>query len=182
MATDLRRNWLSKNEIRYREKMKPVDGLNVFAMSLGDVLYDPETKRYYVTNTGKQVDMQSINPGAETEELGNPEDDPEKRYNHNHGSDGRFTTSSGSSGVDNDRKGGKIGAGKKTKYAPSPQRQHKGLQLKPEEYGKLCGEFKIRYPNATADDSAKTVYKDGIAYRVIADGYGGVIVLSKKKY
>ncbi len=62
-----------------REKMKPVDGLNVFAMSLGDVLYDPETQRYYVTNTGKQVDMQSINPGADTEENDNPEDDPEKR-------------------------------------------------------------------------------------------------------
>lgn len=87
--------------------MKPVDGLNVFAMSLGDVLYDPETQRYYVTNTGKQVDMQSINPGSDAEEINEPEDDPEKRYNHNHGSDGRFTTGAGSSGVDNGSKGAK---------------------------------------------------------------------------
>lgn len=174
--------WLSKNEIRYREKMKPVDGLNVFAMSLGDVLYDPETKRYYVTNTGKQVDMQSINPESDDETADNSEDDPEKRYNHNHGSDGRFTTGSGGGGVDKGHKNDTMGSGRKTKYAPSPQRQHKGLQLKPEEYTTLCGEFNTRYPKASPEGAARTVYKNGVVYRVVADGYGGLVILSKKKY
>lgn len=158
--------------------MKPVDGLNVFAMSLGDVLYDPETQRYYVTNTGKQVDMQSINPAAETQSIDDAEGDSEERYNHNHGSDGRFTTGAGSSGVDNDRKGGKIGVGRKTKYAPSPQRQHKGLQLKPEEYGMVCGELKTRYKNAEAG-SVKYVCVGNYSYLVEPDGHGGCIVRTK---
>lgn len=171
--------WLSKNEIRYREKMKPVEGLNVFAMSLGDVLYDPQTQRYYVTNTGKQVDMQSINPAADA--VDDAEADPEQRYNHNHGSDGRFTTGSGSSGVDKGRKGGKIGAGKKTKYAPSPQRQHRGIQVKPDEYGLVCGELKTRYPYAKAGE-AKHIHYNGYVYSVEADGYGGCTIMYKIKH
>lgn len=119
---------MSKNEIRYREKMKPVDGLNVFAMSLGDVLYDPETQRYYVTNTGKQVDMQSINPAAEDEATDDAEADPEERYNHNHGSDGRFTTGSGSSGVDNDHKGGRISVSQKAKGVRITSAEMKHIQ------------------------------------------------------
>lgn len=61
--------WLSKNEIRYREKYKPIEGLDVVSMSLGDVIYDTVTKKYYVPNTGASVQMAVV--GSGTEEGGN---------------------------------------------------------------------------------------------------------------
>lgn len=124
--------------------------------------------------------MQSINPAAEDDAADDAEDDPEKRYNHNHGSDGRFTTGSGASGVDNGHKGGKIGAGKKTKYAPSPQRQKKGLQLKPDEYTRLCGAFNTAHPSAMNDDGVHIFDYGDYIYRVQPDGYGGLTVWDKQ--
>lgn len=61
--------WLSKNEIRYREKYKPIDGLDVVSMSLGDVIYDIITQKFYVPNTDKSVKMAVV--GSGTEEGGN---------------------------------------------------------------------------------------------------------------
>ena len=46
----------------------------------------------------------------------------------------------------------------------------------------LCGEFNTRYPKASTEGAARTVYKNGVVYRVVADGYGGLVILSKKKY
>ena len=57
--------WLSKNEIRYREKYKPIDGLDVVSMSLGDVIYDILAKKFYVPNTGESVEMAVVGTGAE---------------------------------------------------------------------------------------------------------------------
>ena len=57
--------WLSKNEIRYREKYKPIDGLDVVSMSLGDVIYDIIAKQFYVPNTGESVEMAVAGGGTE---------------------------------------------------------------------------------------------------------------------
>lgn len=57
--------WLSKNEIRYREKYKPIEGLDVVSMSLGDVIYDITAKKFYVPNTGESVEMAIVGGGAE---------------------------------------------------------------------------------------------------------------------
>ena len=78
---------------------------------------------------------------------------------------GRWTGGSG---------GGKIG---KTKYAPSPQRNHKGMQLKPKVYARLTGVLNTQYPGLDTGEiryirDAKRIYK------VEADGYGGMAVLS----
>lgn len=78
---------------------------------------------------------------------------------------GRFTSGGGS---------GKIG---KTKYAPSPQRSHKGIQIGAKKYAKLCGTLGTQYPGLSAGEvryirDAKRIYK------VEADGYGGMAVLS----
>lgn len=78
---------------------------------------------------------------------------------------GRWTGGSGS---------GKIG---KTKYAPSPQRSHKGIQIGAKKYAKLCGTLGTQYPGLSAGEvryirDAKRIYK------VEADGYGGMAVLS----
>jgi HK97 family phage portal protein len=45
--------WLNKNEVRYEENMDKVEGLDTYNMTLGAVLFDPETKTYFVPNTGQ---------------------------------------------------------------------------------------------------------------------------------
>ena len=67
-----------------------------------------------------------------------------------------------------------------TKYAPSPQRNHAGIQLKPKEYAKLCGTFDTRYPRLKPEDGARPIANATHLYRASADGYGGLIVHSKQ--
>jgi len=43
--------WISKNEIRYIEDMEKIDGLDVVTMSLGEVIYDINSKTYFTPNT-----------------------------------------------------------------------------------------------------------------------------------
>ena len=62
-----RAGWITKNEIRYREKFKPVDGLDVVNFSLGEVVYDVKTKKYYVPNTGEELKLEEGH-GQEGEE------------------------------------------------------------------------------------------------------------------
>ncbi len=102
------------------------------------------------------------------EDSGPFENTPVLDYNPYHGPDGRFTTGGG---------GGKI---KGTKYAPSPQRDRKGIQLKPKTYARLCGVLGTRYPGLQ-EGAIRTISDSKWAYTVRADGYGGMIVLRKKK-
>lgn len=60
--------WLSKNEIRNREKYKPIDGLDVVSLGLGDVVYDIKSGKFFVPNTGQAVKMTAV--GATGEEGG----------------------------------------------------------------------------------------------------------------
>lgn len=94
-------------------------------------------------------------------------DEEVKDYSPNQPRDknGRWTGGSSS---------GKIG---NTKYAPSPQRSHKGIQIGAKKYAKLCGTLGTQYPGLNAGEvryirDAKRIYK------VEADGYGGMAVLS----
>ena len=57
--------WLSKNEIRYKEKFKPIEGLDVVSMSLGDVVFDIKTGRFYVPNTGTTANMKLVDPAGQ---------------------------------------------------------------------------------------------------------------------
>lgn len=43
--------WITLNEIRYLENYDDIEGLDVIAMSLGNVIYDTKTKTYYTPNT-----------------------------------------------------------------------------------------------------------------------------------
>lgn len=47
--------WLTLNEIREEENKEAVDGLDIIAMSLGQVMYDVNTSQYYVPNTGENI-------------------------------------------------------------------------------------------------------------------------------
>ena len=42
---------LSRNEVRYKENMNKVEGLDTYSFSLGDVLLDPKTGSIYTPNT-----------------------------------------------------------------------------------------------------------------------------------
>ena len=52
--------WLSKNEIRHKEKYKPIEGLDVVSMNLADVLFDIKTGKFFVPNTGQAVKMTAV--------------------------------------------------------------------------------------------------------------------------
>lgn len=52
--------WLSKNEIRYKEKLQAIDGMDVVSMGLGDVLYDIKSGKFFVPNTGQSATMAEI--------------------------------------------------------------------------------------------------------------------------
>ncbi|MDE6998292.1 MAG: DUF1073 domain-containing protein [Oscillospiraceae bacterium] len=81
---------------------------------------------------------------------------------------GRFTSGGGS---------GTIG---KTKYAPSPQRNHSGIQLKPKAYTRLCGVLGTRYPGLKAGE-VRSIRNSTREYLVRADGYGGFTVIKIRK-
>ena len=49
--TALDGGWVTKNEIRYRENMDAIDGLDTINMGLGSVLFDTKTGEYYTPNT-----------------------------------------------------------------------------------------------------------------------------------
>lgn len=43
--------WLRRNEVRYKENMDALDGLDMINLGLGDVLLNPETKEIFIPNT-----------------------------------------------------------------------------------------------------------------------------------
>jgi HK97 family phage portal protein len=45
--------WITLNEIRYKENYDEIEGLDIIAMSLGNVVYDINKKEYYTPNTGQ---------------------------------------------------------------------------------------------------------------------------------
>ena len=49
--------WITKNEIRAKENMVALDGLDIIGMSLGDVIYDVENKTFFTPNTGTVADQ-----------------------------------------------------------------------------------------------------------------------------
>lgn len=49
--TALDAGWITKNEVRYKENMDAIDGLDTINMGLGSVLYDTKTGEYYTPNT-----------------------------------------------------------------------------------------------------------------------------------
>ena len=60
--------WITKNEIRYRENMPEIMGLDIVSMSLGDVIYDVKSGRYFTPNRGDVVSAE----GGEQNASGNP--------------------------------------------------------------------------------------------------------------
>ncbi len=49
--------WITENEIRYLENYDSIEGLDIIAMSLGNVIYDVKSKTYYTPNTDSSKSM-----------------------------------------------------------------------------------------------------------------------------
>ena len=49
--------WITENEIRYLENYDSIEGLDIIAMSLGNVIYDVKSKTYYTPNTDSRKSM-----------------------------------------------------------------------------------------------------------------------------
>ena len=43
--------WLTRNEVRYKENLDALDGLDMINLGLGDVLLNPQTKEIFIPNT-----------------------------------------------------------------------------------------------------------------------------------
>ena len=109
----------------------------------------------------------------------------EKRYNDKHDEKGLFARKDGGAikSVTVSEDGTVTTVYKpqaKTKYAPSPQRNHSGIQVKPKTYAKLCGEFNTKYPGSRKGFQG-TVFKGKYQYLATSDGEGGVIINRKIK-
>ena len=163
--TALDANFMQIDEVRYAENMEPL-GLDWIRLGLQDVLYNPKTHKLFTPNTGsvqqlRAGDLREAAVDAILEERGRGYKRDEK---------GRFAGGGG---------GGHRKS--KTKYAPSKQRSHKGMQLKPAEYSKLCSTFNTRYPGLTPQDGIRQITSASHLYRASADGYGGLTVYAKTK-
>lgn len=59
--------WISKNEVRYREDLAPIEGLDVVTMSLGDVIFDINTGKYFTPNMDSTNNLESVKGGENVE-------------------------------------------------------------------------------------------------------------------
>jgi hypothetical protein len=69
----------------------------------------------------------------------------------------------------------------KTKYAPSPQRNKKGIQVSHKKYAQLTGILNTHYPGLTPEDGVKRIFDSSYCYYVVADGYGGLVIRKRIK-
>lgn len=176
-------NFLQPDEIRFKENLAPL-GLDFIKLGLNDVLYDPKTRQIYTPNTDShaKIDDAGLKNGDKGDTI------TEKRGNPYHAKDGKFTNAPGGKTREKIKEikvndDGTVTTVSevlpKTKYAPSPQRNHKGIQVSQNRYGKLCSAFKERYPNATKG-SKGVIYDDKYAYKAEADDKGGIIITHKR--
>lgn len=168
-------NFLQPDEIRFKENLAPL-GLDFIKLGLNDVLYDPKTKQIYTPNTDShaKIDDAGLQNGGEGDIIA------EKRYNDKHDEKGRFASKGGGAikSVTISEDGTVTTVYKpqaKTKYAPSPQRNHKGIQLDEREYNKVCSEFNSLNPGSKKGET-DLVSKNGIRYFVESDGEGGITI------
>jgi HK97 family phage portal protein len=68
-AEGIKAGFLTRNEARRKEDLDPIEGLDVLVLGLGDVLYDPASKEYFIPNMDRQTAAGEKKPeGPEEEE------------------------------------------------------------------------------------------------------------------
>lgn len=80
--------WITVNEIRKRENLPRIDGMDVVNVGLSAALYDIETGKYFVPNTGelKVMDPDEDDADPDNDEM-DPNDDPDMDDGNNDGED-----------------------------------------------------------------------------------------------
>lgn len=58
---------MTPNECRFQENSDPIEGMDIVKMSLGHIIYNPETKETYVPNTGQVVSKDNYNLNNDSE-------------------------------------------------------------------------------------------------------------------
>lgn len=53
----IKTGWLTRNEARYFEDLEKIDGLDLITFSLGEVIFDIETKKFFTPNTGDKTNL-----------------------------------------------------------------------------------------------------------------------------
>jgi len=171
-------NIMQIDEIRRLENL-PALGMEFVKLGLQDVLYNPKTKEIFTPNTGVKARLDELRIGQPEQPEKTLTDEPEPdiiepRGCYIQGADGKMQGSLPGPG------GGSGSKKKKPHYAPSKQRQRKGIHMSPKKYAKLCGTLGTQHPKAKAGD-VYTIRDAGTLYRVEADGYGGLAVLWRRK-
>lgn len=172
--------WIGKNEIRQREGLPVVEGLDIIGMNLADVLFDMKSGSFYTPNTGSVTDGKAPVPGAAilapagTKKEALPDDDDDaileaRGRDYKRDDKGRFAYSGG-------RK-----KHAKTKYAPSRRKNASKVNLKPDKYAQLAGAFKTLYPQAKPADGILTVSDGKYLYFATAAENGGIHVNGRQK-
>lgn len=62
------------NEVRQKENIKRIDGLDIISLNLGNIIYDTKENKYFTPNTGQVIDLQNIkeiNNGTNNNETNN---------------------------------------------------------------------------------------------------------------
>lgn len=181
--------WLGKNEIRARENLPTVDGLDVIGMNLADVLFDMKTGKYYTPNTGSVVgaDGKEEAPGDNSPALADGQEKSAEKAPPDTlpdaGKDGTIEDRSRDYKRDDKGRFAYDGGEKKrkTKYAPSRRKNASKINLKPDKYAMLAGAFKTRYPQAKPADGVLTISDGKYMYYATAADNGGIRVMSRQK-
>lgn len=178
--TALDANFMQIDEVRYAEDLDPL-GLSWIKLGLNDVLYDPKTKQVYTPNTNRTARMGEERIAEDEKEpetelpIDNEDDMIETRSNPYHDpSNGRFTSGPGGERKASRKKGGKA----KYKYSPSFRRNQGGIDVGAKKYAQLCGTLGTRYPGLKEGEE-RTIWDAEYQYHIIADGYGGMIIISR---
>lgn len=66
--------WISKNEIRFKEDMPEIKGLDVVTMSLGQVIYDIKSQKYFTPNMDS-ITSSEMKEKSEVEDVEGGEED-----------------------------------------------------------------------------------------------------------
>lgn len=179
-------NFLQPDEIRFKENLAPL-GLDFIKLGLNDVLYDPKTKQIYTPNTDShaKIDDAGLQSGDEGGIITEKRQKSGKGRGGNpyHAADGKFTNGPGGKIIsvtvsDDGTVTTVYKAQAKTKYAPSPQRNHSGIKVGAKTYSKLCGEFNTIYPSSKKGESGY-ISKGKYRYKAESDGEGGIIIRKK---
>lgn len=59
----IKNGFMTVNEVREKEEIKNIDGLDIVSLNLGNVVYDINEKKYFTPNTGQVIDITNIKQG-----------------------------------------------------------------------------------------------------------------------